>query len=131
MLPPATRMSVNAPPFTEISRTAPSYPMLPGGTVASRFHDARNFTVATLERIVIGGESRTTSLRWLETSAMTRFGDETAPDATVWKALTPPGPSIFVEVQPEGRAGAVTPSKFSANTNLGTQLTPTFTIDAS
>src|SRR5689334_15307499 len=108
-------MSVNAPPLIEISKTAPS-------NVLSVLKLFLKVTLADAEVILMVGVSSVPSVTQLGSLWKAEFGAVSAPLACVTqfepRAQVPEGvqfaaPLVNVDTQPAGKAGAVTPSKFS------------------
>jgi hypothetical protein len=78
--------------------------------VLSRFRFCRNVRTGNAPGIAISGETRRLSVTNAGSSTKAVFGAES--DDAVVVTHSGAGPAAFVAVQPAGRAGAVTPSKF-------------------
>jgi hypothetical protein len=108
-------MSWKAPPSIEISRTPPSKPL-------SRLRFCRKVSSDAPEGTAIVGESSRLSLTAAGSSTKAAFGAVSATGVGVPELdVTHRGaaPAAFAAVQPAGRAGAVTASKFWPNAVVG------------
>src|SRR3954468_12025697 len=95
-------MSVKGPPLIEISSTPPS-------KLDSRMYLFRNvMRLAPVGHIRIGGETNEPSLMVGRSGANAALGTVSGVLVVVVHGLVP------IVVQPSGKAGAITPSKFSA-----------------
>src|SRR6185436_8310570 len=119
MLPPTVESvtSVKAPPFMfgeDTSRTNPSQYVPPLNSVSKLF---RKLNVAEAEVTIISRLSRYLSLIPSWSVTKTSLGAVSGPMVEVAHMSGSPEP--FDAVQPAGRAGAVTPSKFSMHAGCG------------
>src|SRR5690242_19713965 len=104
-------MSVNGPAPILISSAPPSYAEPPGPGSRSKLFGKDN--CACPAGIAMIGEVRSLSPTLAASGANTELG--TVSRVLVWVTQVDPAPVKDV-VQPDGNAGAVTPSKFCENT---------------
>src|SRR5580765_517266 len=122
MLPPTVGSvtSVKAPPFMfgeDTSSTYPSQYVPPLNSVSKLF---RKLNVAVAEFTIMSRLSRYLSLIPSWSTTKTSLGGVSGPMVEVAHISGSPEP--FDAVQPAGRAGAVTPSKFSMHAGCGDGL---------
>ena len=105
-------MSVNEPAPILISSTPASKQLV----ALSKLHRVLNVSIAVAERIGIGVLTRISSATTIPSIADAEFGAVSLLVLSVTHGLPVP---TTVEVQPEGKAGAVTPSKFCVDPHTG------------